>query len=181
MKDNSCSDFKSTEAKALKLKCEGKFFIFGVLIGSVLGFLWQSYYDLSYVDHPITLDTLKNDANQRLLDYIEGKWSSSVGDLIINVDVDSKKDFLVVEMSKEKTEQQKKYKIVNITRVNGLLGIVNAEICNLDEPCNQETFIPIQFNKVFGKDKTIAISYDSRLTYCIESDDNCTRAFKRIE
>lgn len=173
---------ENRERRRITMKYEGKFFIVGVILGCIFGFLWQGYFVGNggiFQNSNYSLDMLRDESNQKLLSYIEGKWSSSIGDLIVSVDTDESKDFIVLEMIKH-DKLERKYKIHQITNINGFMGVISLDICDVNRQCTEDDKIPIQFNKVFGKDKTITISYDSRLTYCIDSEDQCTRAFKRI-
>lgn len=168
--------------RPLSLKYEGKFLVYGIIIGSILSMLWTYvFYPLDYERLKyFPMQTVSKETEKQLLNYINGKWVSSIGDVIIKADIVKDKDFIILSIINDEKEERK-YKIQNINKVNGFLGVVKLDICLEQTNCNQEDLIPIQFNKVFGIKKTIAISYDSRLTYCIEDDDNCTRAFKRVE
>lgn len=168
------------EKKCFNVKYEGKIFLIGIILGCIFSFMWQSLYFYSNKQDFNALDMIREDANIRLIKYIQGEWSSSIGDLLVKVDLSDTKDFIILEVF-NKNKIESKYKITSVPRVNGLLGILDIEVCRENLKCSENTIIPVQFNKVFGKDSTITISYDSRLTYCVESDDKCTRAFKRIE
>lgn len=172
-----------TERGKISFKYEGKFFFVGAILGCILGILWQDFYVYHYLfSDPkacIDISKIEKAVNSKFIDYINGKWSSSVGDLIIQINGEDHKNFIVIENLDGKKSNQK-YEIQNISNINGILGVMNLNVCSSSVPCTKENFIPIQINKIFGKDKTIAISYDSRITYCIDSEDNCTRAFKRI-
>lgn len=167
---------------SISLRYEGKFLAYGILTGCLLFMLW-SYLFFPIVNNYIERKKLENFASIaeiQLLEYINGKWTSSIGDVIVVVDVDKNRDFIILSILNNE-EEEIKYKIKRIAKVNGLMGIVKLDICKENSSCDDKFIIPIQFNKMFGLDRTIAITYDSRLTYCIESDDKCTRAFKRIE
>lgn len=171
------------ERRKVTLKYEGKFFFFGAILGCILGILWQDFFVYHYLfSDPkacIDISKIENSVNNKFVDYINGKWSSSIGDLIIQIDGEEHKNFIVIEDFDDRISNRK-YEIQNISKINGILGVMNLNICLAGISCTNENTIPIQINKIFGRDKTIAISYDSRLTYCIDSEDKCTRAFKRI-
>lgn len=173
---------RRTERRKMTLKYEGKFFVFGVLIGVFLLTAWNFIFHF-YTDRKqdiYKIDVVKQESEERLLNYIDGKWTSSIGDVIVDVNINKNKDFIILEIIKDH-KVARKYKISSIDKVNGFFGIVKLSICDVKKQCNPEEIIPIQINKVFGMDRTITISYDSRLTYCVDLDDRCTRAFKRIE
>lgn len=171
------------ERRKFSILYEGKFFILGILLGGLFTVLFDYIFNHSNViDHyneTQKIELLKSDVEDRLLNYIDGKWSSSIGDIVVIVDIDNKKEFIVIESTINNVTR--KFKIFNITKISGLLGVVNMNIIELGKEEKEENLIPIQFNKIFGLHNTITISYDSRLTYCIESSDSCTRAFKRLE
>lgn len=166
------------------MKYEGRYFGFGVLIGVLLFVFWDfvfnHYSNFQDWKNSIRIEEFRQDSEERLLNYIDGEWISSIGDVIVKVNIDKTQDFMVIEIEKE-SKTEKIYKIKEINKVNGLFGIVNLRICDMAKECDDINAIPIQFNKVFGMDKTITISYDSRLTYCVDTDDSCTRAFKRLK
>lgn len=175
---HTSNDLPQKNHKCSKFFYEGKIFVIGVLIGCIFSYLWQGLL-ISKNDIGLSIETIKQDSDVRLLSYIEGRWSSSIGDIIVQVDPSQTKDFIVIELIHNNKEESM-YKIKNIEKINGLLGIVRMKICKINE-CDENNLIPIQFNKIFGIDRTIAISYDSRITECIDVSDECTRAFKRIE
>jgi hypothetical protein len=167
------------ENKCISVKHEGKFFVIGVIIGCLFSYIWQGMY-FNHTIESFNIETIKEDTDIRLISYIEGRWSSSIGDVIVEIDPSEKKDFIVIELIEDK-HTDNRYKITDIEKINGLMGIVKMNICKADTACTKDEIIPIQFNKIFGKDRTITISYDSRLTYCVDPSDECTRAFKRIK
>ena len=175
---HTSNDLTQKNHKCSKFFYDGKLFVIGVLIGCFFSYLWQSLL-ISNTDIGFTIESIKQDSDVRLLSYIEGRWSSSIGDIIVELDPSEPKDFIVIELIHSNKEESK-YKIKSIDKINGLLGIVRMKICNVND-CDENDLIPIQFNKIFGIDKTIAISYDSRITECVDISDECTRAFKRIK
>lgn len=172
------------ERRRININYEGKFFFVGMVIGVLLfsfwDFIFNHYSNFDDWKQSLKIEEFKQDSEERLLSYIEGEWISSIGDVIIKVNIEKKKNFIVIEIEKD-NKTQRMYKINSIDKINGLFGIINLKICDINKECNEENSIPIQFNKVFGMDKTITISYDSRLTYCVDADDSCTRAFKRLK
>lgn len=171
------------ERRNIKMKYEGKYFLIGAIFGGICFLLWDfvfSHYGyITDLKEYSKLEEFKQDSEEKLLSYINGQWISSVGDVVIKMNIDKSKDFIIVEIEKEK-RFERSFKIHQIQKVNGLLGIVNFDICEKLKSCNKEQLIPIQINKIFGLDRTISLSYDSRLTYCVDADDTCTRAFKRV-
>ena len=160
----------------------------GLLLGVFVGAIGFGVWDYIFSEKASLYETIQNqqieelklDTQGRLLYYIEGKWSSSIGDVQIELDIDKSKDFIVVELEKGQVKEKKQYKVVKVVKISGIFGIVNFDICELNDECRTGQ-IPIQINKLFGVNDTITISYDSRLTYCIDPKEQCTRAFKRIE
>jgi hypothetical protein len=163
-----------------------KLFSIGVILGCFGGIIWQELLSPLHITPGMTsleeYSVLKSDTDERLLKYIEGRWRSSIGDLLINInDSEINGSFIVIENIATKPTKEEKYKIVEVTKVDGFFGLVSLKICNINSNCNNEDKLPIQINKVFGIDKTIAITYDTRLSYCLPVDNHCTRAFKLIE
>lgn len=163
-----------------------KIFIFGLVVGCIGGLIWQELLSpIEIFPHNMhrneELDILQSETNEKLLKYIEGKWSSSIGDLIVNInDSDIDGSFLVIENTAVNPKRQETFKIVSIGKVDGLFGIVKLNLCNLKSTCMIDDQIPIQINKVFGVSKTITMTYDVRFAHCIR-DKSCTRAFKEYE
>ena len=163
-----------------------KVFTLGIIIGCISGLIWQELLSpIEIFPHNMNrneeLDVLQSETNEKLLKYIEGKWSSSIGDLIVNInDSDVDGSFLVIENTSVNPKRQETFKIVSIGKVDGLFGIVKLNVCNLKSSCTIDYQIPIQINKVFGIAKTLTMTYDTRFAHCI-SDKSCTRAFKEYE
>lgn len=174
---------KFAEKRTFKMSYEGKYFLYGIIFGGLFTILVDYVLNHNSImdgyNRTQKVEELRVDIEERLLNYIDGKWSSSIGDIIISIDIDQNKEFIVIENST--TQVKRIFKIHDITKISGLLGIVKMNIIEIGKEEKEENLIPIQFNKIFGLPNTIAISYDSRLTYCIESSDSCTRAFKRIQ
>lgn len=166
-------------------KYENKFYLLGVFTGMFLGFVLnlivqvfdfeifnktQDYYN-SFL--------LRKETGKHLLNFIEGKWSSAVGDVNLTIDINKTQDFIIMEIFDE-NQVKRKFKIVNIVSVDGLLGIVKMEICEVKREClSYHEIIPIRINKIFGAKDTMTIVYDSRVSLCMERDDECIRAFKK--
>lgn len=173
-------------SECLSLKVKIKIFIFGVVIGCFGGLLWQEvlspieiYPSLSFEQET---NILRSETDEKLLKYIEGKWRSSIGDLIIEIkDSEINGSFIVIENISIKPKHQEKFKVVNIDKLDGLLGIVRLNLCNINSECSDKDLIPIQINKIFGVDKAITMTYDVRFAYCVEPNESCTRAFKEID
>ena len=174
------------ECRKPKIKYEGKILIIGVFLGAILGILWQDlfyhYHFFSDLKSCVDVNKIETIVNREFVSYINGTWSSSTGDVIITINHnENSKNFIIIENNNLENTTKTTYVIYKINDINGIMGVMNLDICYDGKMCNDETKIPIQINKIFGREKTIAISYDSRLTYCIDSDDQCTRAFKRLE
>jgi len=163
-----------------------KLFSIGIIIGCIAGILWQELLSPIRITPNMTVadeyNVLKSDAEDRLLKYIEGHWQSSIGDVLISIgDGSIGGSFIVIESFTPSAKNEETYKIVKIERVDAFLGIVGLQICNVNNNCNTEDKVSIQINKIFGIDKTISLTYDTRLTKCIPVDNHCTRAFKQID
>lgn len=178
-------DIKNT-VSSCALKCKIITFCVGIIIGSIGSFLWQELFTSQAIleRHVVTneqLALLKSETGEKLLKYIEGKWRSSIGDLIVNID-DSNIDgsFVVIENLTTKPTRQEIFKVVSIEKVDGLFGIVNLTLCSVNSSCKNHHYIPIQINKIFGLQKTITMSYDERFSYCLKGTE-CTRAFEEVE
>ena len=177
---------KEPNQNCLDLRRKFIFFCIGIFIGSLGSLAWQELlYPINFVgDHLITKDDLKilkYETDEKLLKYIEGKWRSPVGDLIVNInDSDVNGSFVVMENVSIKPKRIEKYKVTSIDKVDGIFGIVKLSICSeLTYPCDEDRKISIQINKIFGIKDTISITYDHRFSHCIE-EDQCTRAFKQL-
>jgi len=164
-----------------KIKC----FSFGIILGCIGGLLWQEILSpIEIFPHVMRrneeLDVLQSETNQKLLKYIEGRWTSSIGDLIVNInDSDVNGSFLVIENTTINPKKQETFKVVSINKVDGLFGIVELNLCSINIACTIDNQIPIQINKIFGISNTISMTYDKRFSFCL-SETNCTRAFKEI-
>lgn len=174
---------RTKERREFKISYQGKFFVLGLIIGAILSLVWQDYFVHYHLfsDKIAESSYIKQDTNERLLDYIDGTWNSSIGDVkleISNVETDTNK-FLLLEVNSP-IKGERKFKVIEILEIEGLFGIVKLNICELDIGCKENNIIPIQVNKVFGIKDTIIISYDSRLTFCVDDSNLCSRAFKRI-
>jgi hypothetical protein len=172
--------------KCLSLRTKIIFFCIGILIGSLGSLFWQEILSPANIigRHAITeeeLQLLQSETKEKLLRYVEGKWRSSIGDLIVNIhDTDINGSFVVIENTSIKPKKVEKFKVISIDKVDGLFGIITLTLCSETAECNNENKIPIQINKVFGIQNTITISYNSKFSYCINEID-CTRAFKEVE
>lgn len=162
-------------------------FCFGIVIGSLGSLLWQELLlpENFMRNHIITkedIQTLRYETDEKLLKYIEGKWRSPIGDLIVNInDSDINGSFVVMESVHTKPKRQERYRVVSLEKVDGLFGIVKLSVCSERIiNCNDDENIKIQINKIFGMKDTISISYDDRFSFCLEQTD-CTRAFKHID
>lgn len=176
-----------TKSKFLSFGCRARLFALGVIVGCFGGLLWQEFYapleiQSKELDKSEQLQILKQDTDERLLKYVQGTWTSSIGDLIIEIDDTNRNgNVTVIENAETKIKVHiKKLKVKNIATVDGFFGIVKLDVCDETTVCNPEDIIHLQINKVFGLDKTITISFDRRLSFCLEVDSICTRAFKRI-
>lgn len=177
---------KEPNQNCLDLRRKILFFCIGIIIGAFGSLMWQELLNPInfYGDHIITkedLQVLRSETDEKLLKYIEGKWRSPIGDLIVNInDSDINGSFVVIESVAVKPKRQEKYKVVGIEKVDGIFGIVKLSICSeLSLTCEEENSIKIQLNKIFGIKDTISISYDKRFSHCIE-ETQCTRAFKQV-
>jgi hypothetical protein len=170
----------------LKLKSKMWYFLVGLIFGCLGGLIWQELLaPLTLNPHVHTTQQIKmlqNEYDERLLEYIEGKWQSSIGDLFIEVkNSEVNGNFLVMENLAIKPRRQETFKIVSVDKLDGLFGIVALTLCSTDSKCFEKDLIPVQINKVFGISKTITMSYDTRFSYCILIDNKCTRSFKEID
>lgn len=176
----------SNENSFLRIGCRTKIFSIGIIVGCFGGLVWQELLaplEISpRMDREVEVQLLKEDASEKLLQYIEGKWTSSIGDLVINLE-DSKVrgNLTVIENADDKTPSTKHFRIADIETVDGFFGIVKLKICEANKECTEKDMLPIQINKVFGINDTITISFDKRLAFCIQPELLCTRAFKRTE
>nr|QMP83337.1 MAG: hypothetical protein [Caudoviricetes sp.] len=177
---------KSSSTNCLNLRIKIAFFCIGILIGAFGSLFWQEILSPANIigRHTITeeeLHLLQSETREKLLRYVEGKWRSSIGDLIVNIhDTDINGSFLVIENTTIQPKKAEKFKVISIDKVDGLFGIIELTLCSENGACNDENRIPIQINKVFGIKNTITISYDRRFSYCINGVD-CTRAFKEVK
>lgn len=177
---------KESEISCFSLKQRLKFFSLGIILGCISGLIWQEILSpINIFPHNMVrneeLDLLQSETNEKLLKYIEGKWTSSIGDLIVNVnDSDIDGSFVVIETTLIKPKKQETFKVISIDKVDGLFGIVRLSLCSFDKPCVGDNKIQIQINKIFGVEKTIAMSYDLRFSYCVTETHTCTRAFKEV-
>ena len=154
-----------------------------LIAGIILGFssfvCWDYLLKNNINNEDKQIQELRTESQEMLLHYIEGKWNSSIGDVQIEFDISKDKDFIVSEYEQGKQTVKKLYLISEMIKVNGLSGVVQFNICPKNSQCTPPDIIQIQINKLFGLRHTIAISYDSRLTYCVDPEKLCTRAFKR--
>ena len=158
----------------------------GIIVGFCANLVWQElFFPISFMNHRVmtneNLELLQAETNEKLLTYIEGKWVSSIGDLIVNVeDSNINGSFVVIEDISKVPKRQEKYKIVSIEKVDGIFGIVKLTLCSENKPCDENNFIPIQLNKIFGLKRTITMKFDTRFSFCINKTE-CIRAFKEAE
>ena len=177
---------KNLPINCLTLRIKILFFCIGILIGTLGSLFWQELLSPANIIGRLAiteeeLQLLQSETREKLLRYVEGKWRSSIGDLIVDVhDTDINGSFVVIENTTIKPKKTEKFKVVSIDNVDGLFGIITLTLCSETAECNEETKIQIQINKIFGIQNTITISYDKRFSYCINEVD-CTRAFKEVE
>lgn len=170
----------------LTLRQRMKVFALGIIIGCIGGLIWQEILSpIEIFPHKMNrneeLAVLQSETNEKLLKYIEGKWTSSIGDLIVNInDSDIDGSFLVIENTSVNPKRQETFKIVSISKIDGLFGIIKMNLCNLKTSCTINDQIPIQINKIFGIEKTLTMTYDKKFAYCI-GEKSCTRAFREYE
>lgn len=167
------------ERRKLKLNYEGKFLLIGTIIGTLLGIIWEDsshHFHIFPNNFHESISTLRQESAEQLLEYIEGKWISATGDVTITINYSKTKEIIIINIINDKSEE-KIYKILEIGKINGLVGLVSLNVCDISKQCND--IIPLQFNRIFGISETITISFDSRISKCINND--CTRAFTRIE
>lgn len=167
-------------------KYENRFYLLGIMTGFIVSSMFHAglyLYDSSVLSvekistYNLSLST-QIDTNKKLLGYVEGKWVSSVNDMYISININKTKDIIILELVNEKTE--KLFKIVNIVKVDGMLGYIALDICEISNNCEKNELISIQINKIFGLQDTITMTYDSRMAICMEQEDICIRAFKRV-
>lgn len=166
-------------------KYENRFYTSGIITGLIVGFMLSflfSFFDFNLINNNkeyYNNFTLRQETSRKLLKYIEGNWASSIHDVFVTIDINKNKDVIVQEFYNG-IQTKRVFRIVKIVSVDGLLGIVNLEICNIEKPClSQEELIPLQINKIFGVFDTITFKYDSRLSTCLEQEGTCVRAFSR--
>jgi hypothetical protein len=174
------------EPSCLSLRQKLKTFSLGIILGCVGGLIWQELLSpIEIFPHNMNrneeLSILQAETNEKLLKYIEGRWTSSIGDLIVNInDSDIDGSFLVIENTVVNPKKQETFKVLSIDKVDGLFGIVKLTLCSINSSCTIDSQIPIQINKVFGLSKTLTMSYDTRFSYCIDRLV-CTRAFRELD
>lgn len=167
------------------------FLIVGILFGffGIMGWQYLLPTHLNFANYSGTLyqdidiNKIKEETSERLIKYVEGKWVSSIGDLIIlikNADENGEIHAMEVEISSKSMKKEGKYKILKFAEIDGFFGILKLDICKIGDVCSGENIVPIQINRVFGIDKTIVISYPSKFSGCLEeeSDGTCSRSFK---
>jgi hypothetical protein len=151
------------------------YFILGILMGSIITYLICTIKSNSQLSYNANIETLRNDTNQRLIDYIDGRWISAIGDVVVNISLNTDlKDITVTSSKIEKT-----YKITNIEYVDGFFGYTKLIVC--DVKCDKNNSHTLQINKIFGVDNTIVITYDHQMADCIEPKNFCSRAFKLVD
>lgn len=183
-----------TKDSPIKNVCVIKIKIVFLIVGILLGFFgvlgWKyilpthvviggPHSNMFFQD--VDTSTVLNETNERLVKYIEGKWRSSVGDLVIWIqNADESGDVLVMEYKEKDIVKQVKYKIHEFTKKDGFFGILKLNVCEIGKECSGSNLIPIQINRVFNVEGTIVISYPSTLSGCIEEDaeGTCSRSFK---
>lgn len=164
-----------------------KLFSVGVLVGCILVMVWFKLLvpiedeNQSYKLNK-EIELLKDDSKEKLIEYMKGKWLSSRGDLQIDLKSCDKYGTIVsIDKTIENSPVIKQFKIVSIDSVDGFLGIIRLNVCEIkNNSCDINNPIKLQVNKIFGIENTIAISYDKNVTFCINSE-LCTRAFKRSQ
>jgi hypothetical protein len=177
--------------KTCLVKTQVIFLIIGILIGffGILGWnyilpkhlILDASTSSNYLYHDIDLEMVRNETNDRLVKYIEGKWRSSAGDILIWIkNADEQGDILVMELKTPESKKEIHFKIIDFVKIDGFFGIIKLNICEINSNCSINDIVPIQINRVFNVDKTIVISYPSTWTGCIEEDADgiCSRSFK---
>lgn len=161
---------------------EGKVFVIGAITGAVLLSGWNYIYErerygnLKLSDDAI-ISQLKVDSDHMLINYVDGRWESSLKDLILNIHIDSKLGTITVEMN---DEQPRHFNIVKIKDVNGVFGVLTLDLCLVGQECTDDEYTSIQINKVFGVDKAITVTYDPKFAKCAEkTEDKCVKGFRR--
>ena len=162
------------------------FFSVGIIFGLIGGILWQEIFSpirlTPDLDRSEEIKMFQHESREKLLKYIEGKWTSSIGDLIVNIeDSELNGSFIVLESTLQNPNRKEHFKVVSIDTVDGLLGLVILSVCNIETKCKREDILTVQLNKVFGIEKTITMSYEKGLSYCLADHKICTRAFKEID
>lgn len=177
--------------KVCLIKIKMMFLVIGIVIGffGVLGwrYILPKHFSVEASSnsenffHDVDLETVRNETNDRFLKYIEGKWRSSAGDIVIWIkNADEQGDLLVMELKDGNARKEIHFKILEFTKIDGFFGIIKLNICEVNSNCSLNDIVPIQINRVFNVDKTIVISYPSYWTGCIEEDADgiCSRSFK---
>lgn len=147
-------------------------FILGLLIGS-LAFYFVSQYNTHNI-YFSKIETIKNYTNEKLINYIEGKWASALNEIIIVIHpLQQSGTIKVYDKIKETT---KEYKITKLEYIDGFFGYTKLLIHN-----GEKSNMVIQINKIFGIDNVIVITYPDTFSGCADKTHSCVRAFKRLE
>lgn len=176
-----------SDLKCFRFKFGLKLFSFGIVIGCLGGLFWQEMFDplniTPSMDREQEISLLQTESQEKLLKYVEGRWSSSIGDLVIEIsDSSVSGGFVVIENIPQKPKRKEKFKVTGIVAVDSYFGIVKLNLCKEQNICSPDQIIQIQINKVFGIENTITISFDKRIAFCIQEEEVlCTRSFKLIE
>lgn len=166
------------ERRSWNLCYEGKVFLIGAVTGALLLTVWNYIYKVQHLSFGLSEDTLisqlKVDSDHMLVNYIDGRWESSIKDLVLTIEIDSRTGTILVEAV---GDLPRRFKIVKINDVNGVLGILTLDLC-LEG--HEDDIISIQINKVFGVDKAITVTYDGKFAKCSEAgEDKCVKGFRR--
>lgn len=116
----------------------------------------------------ITLEKFEKEANNSLLNYISANWIGSEGYIL---SICTRTGFVTIEDFKNNSNRR--YKILKIDNINGMLGFIVLE---LQTDINFDKITAIQINKMFNVDDVITVTYSSLIDEC--KDKPCTKIFK---
>lgn len=150
------------------------FFCLGMLFGAIFTY-FASNFATEYV-YSSDVNVVKNHTNEQLIKYIEGKWTSAAGEVIININ--PKENVGTMKIFEKNEGSVKEFNILHIDYLDGFFGYTKFIICEHDNCQNRYT---VQINKIFGINNVIVITYPPEVSKCIVIDGVCSRTFKQIK
>lgn len=163
--------------KKLQRQYENRFFYIGVICGLVAGIILGTFiYEINSISTDYS--SIKIEKDNELLYYIDGEWVSAVNDVKLKIKIDPPAELFLIEVLNN-TKKYKHFQIISKDDINGILGIVKLTLC--ESSCeDSNNHITIQINKIFGKRDIIVLTYTNKLTDCLSINDECVRAFSRL-